>query len=934
MAPFKRIVCFAIAVLIPALAVAQGFEISGKVVDRKLGAPIFGASVVLKNSKNGGRSIAAVTNDEGMFRFDGVRPGSYSVQISFVSYKPVALFIDQLEKSYEFGAIEMEEDLKVLEEVKVMGEAERLEVKGDTVEYNSEAYKTMSDASVEDLVQKMPGVSMNNGKLEAQGEEVKQVLVDGKRFFGNDVNLAMRNLPSEVVDKIQVFDQLSEQAQLTGFDDGERQKTINIITKPGARNSLFGKASAGLGNDDRYMGSGVLNVMNGDQRLSVLAQSNNINIQNFSSEDLLGVTSTGGARARPGGGGRRPDGGGGPGGGGSSSTDNFLVGTQSGISSTDAIGLNYQDSFGEKLEVTGSYFYNKTDNSQNQSTNQVYNVEGSPTYSEQQLNTTENGNHRLNLRLTYDINQNNSLLFLPSISTQANKSVSDVQGILTDGTQAVSGSSSAQTSDIEGYSGNGNLIWRHKFDKRGRTFSWNVGLSANNRSGNTSLLGVTSNYTLTDETDSLDQRADISSPGHEVSSRLIYTEPVSENGMVSLEYNISRKVTDSEKYTYNIADAGYAALDTALSSLLSSQYSAQRFGGGYRYRNGPISVLGNVTYQYAQLNNQTTFPYEYFLNSDYRNVLGMFHFNYRSAGKNLMAVYRTSTSIPSVSQLQNVVDNSNPLQLSAGNEQLSQQYQHNFTARFTTGLRENTGTLMAFLGGTIADNYITNSTYIADRDTLIGDVLLVAGGQFIKPVNLDGYKNIRSLITYGIPVSFLKSNLNFNISGSVTKTPGLVNSALNMVTSNALGLGLVLSSNISRSLDFTVSSTSTFTGVENQLQVGQSQDYFFQSTRLNFNWLLPTDIIFRTDVTHQLYSGLSEGYDQNFALWNLSIGKKLFKDKRGELSLFAYDLLKQNNSISRNVTDAYVEDVQTEVLQRYFMAKFTYNFWKKPGVGS
>ncbi|MEQ8809460.1 MAG: outer membrane beta-barrel protein, partial [Imperialibacter sp.] len=196
------------------------------------------------------------------------------------------------------------------------------------------------------------------------------------------------------------------------------------------------------------------------------------------------------------------------------------------------------------------------------------------------------------------------------------------------------------------------------------------------------------------------------------------------------------------------------------------------------------------------------------------------------------------------------------------------------------------------------------------------------------------YKNIRSLITYGIPVSFLKSNLNFNISGSVTKTPGLVNSALNMVTSNALGLGLVLSSNISRSLDFTVSSTSTFTGVENQLQVGQSQDYFFQSTRLNFNWLLPTDIIFRTDVTHQLYSGLSEGYDQNFALWNLSIGKKLFKDKRGELSLFAYDLLKQNNSISRNVTDAYVEDVQTEVLQRYFMAKFTYSFWKKPGVGS
>jgi hypothetical protein len=203
------------------------------------------------------------------------------------------------------------------------------------------------------MIKKLPGITVaRDGTVTAMGEQVKKVTVDGKDFFGDDATAALKNLPAEVIDKIQVFDRLSDQAQLTGFDDGNSIKTVNIVTKSGIKNGQFGRIYAGGGTDGRYTAGGNVSFFKGNRRLSLVGNFNNINLQNFSSQDLLGVTSSGGG-GRGGGGGGRGGGGGSFGGG----ADNFNVGQSSGISKTNAAGINFSNVYNKKLTLTGSYFF-------------------------------------------------------------------------------------------------------------------------------------------------------------------------------------------------------------------------------------------------------------------------------------------------------------------------------------------------------------------------------------------------------------------------------------------------------------------------------------------------------------------------------------------------------------------------------------------------
>ncbi len=252
----------------------------------------------------------------------------------------------------------------------------------------------------------MPGVTVDkNGTVTAQGETVKKVTVDGRDFFGDDATATLRNLPAEVIDKIQVFDKLSDQAQLTGFDDGNTTKSINIVTKKDMRSGNFGRLFAGYGTDDRYSAGGNVSFFNNARRISLIGLTNNVNQQNFSSQDLLGVTSTG----NRGGGGQRGGGGGGNFRGGS---NNFTVGQQNGIAKTNAFGINYSDAWGKKVDVTGSYFFNNSNTSNNQSVSQqnIITKDSSTYYDENTLSDNKNYNHRVNFRLTYRIDSSNTII--------------------------------------------------------------------------------------------------------------------------------------------------------------------------------------------------------------------------------------------------------------------------------------------------------------------------------------------------------------------------------------------------------------------------------------------------------------------------------------------------------------------------------------------
>jgi hypothetical protein len=245
--------------------------------------------------------------------------------------------------------------------------------------------------------------------------------------------------------------------------------------------------------------------------------------------------------------------------------------------------------------------------------------------------------------------------------------------------------------------------------------------------------------------------------------------------------------------------------------------------------------------------------------------------------------------------------------------------------RYASSNTDKATSFFVMAAGTFTDNYIANSTYTAEKDTVRNNVLLLRGTQLTKPVNVDGYMNVRSFLTYGLPVSILKSNLNINVNAAYTKTPGVVNDIKNFSNAQSYGGGFSLASNISKQIDFTVSSNLSYSVVENTISKKLNSEYYNLNSRVKLNVIFLKNVVFTTDLTHQYYEGLSAGYNQNYLLWNAALGYKFLKDQKAEIRFSVNDILKQNTSITRNTTETYIEDVQTNLLQRYFMLTFTYN---------
>ena len=919
-------------------------KISGAIRDQKTGEAIAYGTAALMNAKDSSLIGGSVTDDAGNFTIESVPFGNYYLKFSFVGYRPFkteAFSLDAANPEKNFGTLKLRSSVTSLNTVTVVTKETRVEQNGDTIGYNAKAYKTNPDATAEDLVTKMPGITSDNNGLKAHGEDVKQVLVDGKPFFGDDPNMALKNLPAEVIDKIQVYDKASDQSQFTGFDDGNSSKTINIITKAGKNNGQFGKIYAGYGTDDRYIAGGNLNIFKGDRRISILALSNNINQQNFSTQDLLGATggSSGGqGRGGYGGGGSRGGSGGGgyggPGGPGSS-VNNFLVGPQAGISTTQAIGLNYSDKWGQKIKVTGSYFFNMTDNRTTTDLTRSYitSKDSGLYYNETDEARSKNFNHRINFRFEYKIDSSNSLTITPKFNYQKNNSNSTMNGnnIRQDENFYESQTNNTTTSLNSGYTFSNNILLQHKFAKRGRTISWNIGTDLNNKSGNSSLYSLNKYYIINDST-LTDQHSIQYTKGYTLSSSLVYTEPIDSSSQLMITYSPSYTNSNNDKETnnFNSTNGLYDYLDTVLSNKYNSVYFSNRGGLGYNVNKKKFMFMASVNAQYATLMGGQDFPVSFTADKSFFSVLPQAMFNYKfNKGTNLRIMYRTSNNNPSITQLQNVINNSNPLLLTTGNPDLKQDYQHTIIVRYGKTNTEKATGLFFFLYGNYAQNYIGNSTLIPTHDTVINEsFLLKRGSQLTSPVNLQGYYNGRGFITYALPVPLIKCNLNFNASVSYSSTPALINGEKNIANSANYSGGLGISSNISEKLDFNINYNANYNIVTNSLQTQLNNNYFYHTASLKFNWIIWKGLVFNTNLTETLYTGLSQAYNQNYFLVNGSLAYKFLKNQSLEVKASVFDALGQNTNIGRTVTESYIEDSQTKVLTRYYMLTLTYNLKK------
>lgn len=880
------------------------------------------ATVSVLSAKDSSLVSFTVSSGSGYFEIKNLDTGAYYLLVSLQELETLkqSFIISDSSRVVDLGKLALNKSYRTLAEVVVTDETP-IKVKGDTVAYNAGAFKTKPNATVEDLLKKLPGVQVEkDGTVKAQGESVQKIYVDGKEFFGNDPKLATKNLAADMIDQVEVYDDMSEQSKFSKIDDGSRAKAINLKLKKDKKKGVFGKANAGLGTNQRYDAGLTANYFKGATQLALIGKANNTNNVGFTVSDMMGLFGGGGFGGGGGnmmmmrGGGNLSGAGSGP----------------AGITKTASIGLNYRDVWSKKIDLTSSYFFNhaaaaNTRKSFRQTFLKDATLEGD------QLTQSENtnDNHRFNLNLTYVIDSMNSIIYSPNVSIQ-NSSANTTDTLFTGERNESAVTKLNENRTINDNSGDGinwnnNLIWRRKLGKAGRTFSANLTntISRSNRAGQSSgQQRFYSNGQLV--RDSLyNQQYDQRNTTDNYGITLSYTEPISRDKTLELNYGYNNNATGSDRKTFafnNVSGKFENPVDR-LTNQFENNTTFNRFGTNLRITKKKYNYQLGLSLQQTTLKSDNLST-KTFIEQKYTNLFPTAAFNYNFArNKNIRFNYRGRTNQPSVTQLQPIRDVSNPPYFTEGNPDLRQEFVNNFSLSYNFFDMASFRNLFAFVTFSNTGNKIVNST-----------VQLPFGNQLSRPVNVDGVYNASGTFNLGFPIKKMKGgNFNTNTRINYSRDVSLVNETKNFIRNITLGEDLRLSYNFKEKLDLSASAGVTYTSANYSIQKNRNEAYFTHLYSADLSYTFPGHFILATDVDYTANTGRSDGFNQSFTMWNASFAKQLFKSKKAELKFSVYDLLKQNQSISRTVRENYIEDVQNTVLQRFFSLSFTYNLNKMGG---
>lgn len=878
-------------------AIAQNTAtLKGRLIDSTGKQSLKDASVTILDARDSTLEVFGLTKEDGSFEIKNISFGNYLVHISFQGYetifKPVTL--SKTNTELNLGSIYLKQQANDLGMVTVTQSP--ITVKNDTLEYNAGSFKTKPNAVVEDLLKKLPGVEVDkNGAIKAQGENVTRVLVDGKRFFGDDPKLATKNLPPDVVDKIQVFDDLSDQSKFTGFDDGNRVKTINITTKKDKRKGYFGKGVAGIGSDERYDESFNIHRMNGTQQISLTGQANNTNRQNFTTQDFLGG-GNGGGRGRGGGGG-------------------------GGITTSLAGGINYRDSWSKDADVSGSYFYNKQNAiSATQSLTQNILTQDSSTFNNRNRNSERiNQNHRFNFNIEAKLDTMNSFVFRPGVSFQhatpnARSSTLTTTG---DNGKMVNQSVNSTYNTNSGYNINGsNLQLRHRFNKRFRTLSLDLGFSANSNNSNGYNYAVNTFYLPSSRTDTINQHYISTSNAFSFNPSLSYTEPIASNQILELNYSYAYNNNHSENNTYRLNNNTheYSQFDSLFSNSYKYTSKSNRATLSYRLQNQQYNFSIGTGLQFTEQHSiNTTKKIDVFNRFTNFTPTANFQFLF-SKSKNLRINYTGRTGQPSIMQLQPLTTTSDSINFQVGNPNLKPQFTHSLRLLYHSFDPVTQKLFLVTLNASTIVNDI-QSSIIQNPN----------GGKTTTSVNLDGTYNVSAYVNFGFPLRKPKSNLNFTTNAGYSQMQTLVNHASNYTRNTSLSQSIRWTTNLKDNFDMNFSATSTLNMARNTLQASQNINYYSQALSAEITYYTSNGWIFATDFDYTYTGNQAAGYNASVPLLNPSIAKQFLKNNAGELRLSVFDLLNQNVSVTRTVTGNTIQDQRSNVLTRYALLTFTYN---------
>ena len=909
----KKFITFVAGVMSAfSLAFAQGGgTVTLSLTDSSTGEAVGFATVSITKPGNTKPYKYALSDDKGKTVFDKVAAGKYVLKAELLGYKPLTKDIE-VKGKLDLGALKMDPDKQVLDAASVSAAGNPIVIKKDTIEYNASSFKTTENDVLEDLLKKLPGVEVSeDGTVTANGQTISKITIDGKTFFLDDPQLASKNIPAKIIDKVKVVEKKSEQAEFTGIDDGNDETIIDLSIQKGMMNGLFGNVMAGAGHDVRkqvsgselssgngdwrYQGAGFLGRFTDKNQLSVVINGNNTNNRGFN--DLAGSMMQG---MRGGGGGMgRGSRGWGPG---------------NGITTSWMGGLNGNTSlFDGKMDLGGNYLYNNNETYVEEESRKItYLDDHNLIYNNKGSNTTNSDGHRFGVRLEHKFSENTSILFQPQVSF-GNGDFNEISefSTLTERNGVASRTNEGFTSNTgsnQNWRTNGFFLFRQKLGKAGRTLSFNAryNFSGNDMDGFNQSLTRTFDEFETASDSIINQRYNQEQNSQSLSGRLTYTEPLGKGFFVEANYEASWNRSTSTKNTYDsgvVSDFGASnlvyntngeVLNDVYSSEIVNRYVNQRIGANFVYQKDKLRAQAGVSANPTDTHNETS-GYDTY-DSHVLNWAPQAMLWYDiDDNTNVRGFYFGRSQQPSVSQLMRVPDNTNPLSVSFGNMYLEPYFNHSFRSDFRHTNKKNFLSVNAGLDGGIVKNPIVNAQWYGTN-----------GAQYSIPVNgKDSYNgSFRIMLNSPIAKSnfsvFLMSRASYSKSssyvGSSSFDMGKYYEGDNFDAENFLADKFLEDFH---SLDFTLNKLQTV-GLMERLR-----------------------LTYRNDIVELTAGGRTR---------MSKITKMLFKDKF-TLALNAYDILDQAKNLSVSDSSNYHTETLNNTLGRYIVVSLTYRFGNFGGKG-